>query len=107
MSVAVLIHGGTPARRASLAQALRNASGMDVRVRLSSRAAEAAKCLADPAVAAVFLVDAPIDAEAVRASASARGLTAQTYDLQPRDEAEMIVSLTRAAGGPNKATSDI
>jgi hypothetical protein len=94
---AVLIHGGTPARRASLADALRTAGGLDVRVRLSSRAAEAAKCLADPAVAAVFLVDAPVDGDAVRNSARANGLAAQTYDLEPRDGAEMIVSLVRAA----------
>ena len=96
MSLAVLIHGGTPARRASLSNSLRNANGLDVRVRLSSRAAEAAKCLADPAVAAVFLIDDPGDAEAVRASALARGLTSKTYDLEPRDDAEVIVSLTRA-----------
>ena len=68
---------------------------MEVRVRVSSRAAEAAKCLADPAVAAVFLVDGPSDAEAVRASAGARGLAAQVYDFEPRDDEEMIVSLTR------------
>jgi hypothetical protein len=97
VSRAVLIHGGTPARRASLAQALRTANGLEVRVRVSSRAAEAAKCLADPAVAAVFLVDEPVDGAAVRSAATARGLAAHTYDLEPRDEAEVIVSLARAA----------
>lgn len=103
MSHAVLVHGGTPARRTSLAQALRAAPGLDLRVRVSSRAAEAAKCLADPAVVAVFLIDAPIDAVAVRTSARARGLAAQTYDLEPRDDVEMIVSLARAASA---ATDD-
>ena len=97
MSRAVLIHGGTTVRRAALAGALRTAEGLDVRVRVSSRAAEAAKCLADPAVAAVFLVDAPVDGDAVRASAQARGLAARTYDLEPRDDAEMIVTLARSA----------
>ena len=97
MSRAVLIHGGTPARRTALAHALRSAEGLALRVRVSSRAAEAAKCLADPAVAAVFLVDAPEDAEAVRLSARARGLGAQVYDLEPRDGADMVVSLARTA----------
>jgi len=93
----VLIHGGTPARRSALAQALRSAQGLELRVRVSSRAAEAAKCLADPAVVAVFLIDAPDDAEAVRMSARARGLGAHIYDFEPRDGAELIVSLARAA----------
>lgn len=97
MSRAVLIHGGTTSRRAALAQALRTATGLELRVRLSSRAAEAAKCLADPAVAAVFLVDAPHDAEAVRVSARARGLGAQVYDLEPRDAADLVISLARSA----------
>ncbi|MBL0170231.1 MAG: hypothetical protein IPP90_05770 [Gemmatimonadaceae bacterium] len=94
---AVLVHGGTMARRASLATALRSADGLSVRVRVSSRAAEAAKCLADPAVVAVFLVDAPDDADAVRAAALARGLAASVYALEPRDTADVVVSLTRAA----------
>lgn len=97
MNRAVLVHGGTPMRRSSLAQALRDAEGLALRVRVSSRAAEAAKCLADPAVAAVFLVDAPDDADAVRASARARGLTAQVYDLEPRDGNEVVISLAREA----------
>ena len=63
----------------------------------SSRAAEAAKCLADPAVVAVFLVDTPADGEAVRANAVARGLQARTYDLEPRDDAAIVISLARTA----------
>ncbi len=97
MSQAVLIHGGTASRRTSLAQALRAAAGLALRVRVSARAAEAAKCLADPAVAAVFLLDAPEDADAVRMSARARGLGAHVYDLEPRDAADMVISLARAA----------
>lgn len=97
MSHAVLIHGGSMTRRTELAQALRSADGLDVRVRVSSRAAEAAKCLADPAVVALFLVDAPMDAESVRDAAKARGLTSCVYDLEPRDSAELVVGLTRSA----------
>ncbi len=97
MSHAVLVHGGSLMRRASLAQAIRAADHLAVRVRVSSRAAEAAKCLADPSMVAVFLVDAPDDAESVRAAATARGLASRVYDLQLRDEAELVVSLTREA----------
>ena len=97
MNHAVLVHGGTMARRAALSQALRTASGLAVRVRVSSGAAEAAKCLADPAVVALFLVDAPHDAAALRAASAARGLASQVYDLEPRDGAEVVVSLARAA----------
>ncbi len=94
----MLLHGGTPMRRSSLAHALRDADVLALRVRVSSRAAEAAKCLADPAVAAVFLIDAPDDADAVRAAARARGLGAQIYDLQPRDGAELVISIAREFG---------
>ena len=97
MSHAVLVHGGSLMRRASLAQAIRAAAQLAVRVRLSSRAAEAAKCLADLSVVAGFLVDAPDDAESVRAAAAARGLAFCVYDLQPRDEGQVVISLTRAA----------
>ena len=97
MSYAVLVHGGSMARRAAFAQALRAANGLDVRVRLSSRATEAAKCMADPALVAVYLVDVPDDAEAVRAAAAARGLASDVYELQPRDAVELVVSLARAA----------
>jgi hypothetical protein len=76
---------------------MRAVADLHVRVRVSSRAAEAAKCLADPAVVAVFLVDAPDDADAVRAAARARGLHAHIYDLESRDAADVVVSLTRAA----------
>ena len=100
MSVAFLLHGGTVARRAALAQALRDAIDRDARVRLSSRAAEAAKCLADPAIVAVFLIDGPYDADTVRAAAGARGLAAHVYDLEPRDAADVMISLARAASRP-------
>ena len=100
MSAAFLLHGGTVARRAALAQALRDAIDLDARVRLSSRAAEAAKCLADPAIVAVFLVDAPHDADSVRTASHARGLTSHVYDLESRDSAEVVISLARAASRP-------
>ena len=97
MSDAVLLHGGTVQRRSALASALRAVANLDVRVRVSSRAAEASKCLADPAVIAVFLVDAPDDADAVRGAAQARGLQARVYDLEPRDTADAVVALVRIA----------
>lgn len=97
MSGAVLVHGGSVARRTALAHALRTASGLDVRVRVSSRAAEAVKCLADPAVVALFLVDAPDDADSVRAAAQARGMASRVYELEPRDAGDVVVSLTRTA----------
>lgn len=96
INAAVLLHGGTPARRALLSQQLRVAQPQ-VRVRVSSRAAEAAKCLADPAVLAVFLIDAPDDASIVRANAMGRGLTQHVYDLEPRDAGEVVATLVRNA----------
>lgn len=95
LPTAVLLHGGTPARRTALAAALRATFHEDIRIRLSSRAAEAAKCLADPAVRAVFLLDAPVDSEAVRQAVAARGLAPRVYDIEPRDQADVIVPLIR------------
>ncbi len=99
MSAAILIHGGSPERRHALARAVREhvhvTYGQELRVRVSSRAAEAAKCLADPAVTAVFLLNAPHDAAAVRLAAAPLGLTAQVYDLDDRDSADVVVSLIR------------
>lgn len=96
MNAAILLHGGTMARRAALSQALRSAPGLEaLRIRVSSRAAEAAKCLADPAVVAVFLVDAPGDAEAVRTAALARGRRSPVYALEPRDGGEVVIALVR------------
>jgi len=83
------------ARRSALSQALRAAYGEALRVRVSSSAAEAAKCLADPAMAAVFLLDAPHDAASVRAAVSDRGLAARVYELQPRDGDEVLRALVR------------
>lgn len=112
MNAAVLLHGGTMARRAALSRAIRGARGLDsVRVRLSSSAAEAAKCLADPAVRAVFLIDAPRDADMVREAAVTRGLRAHVYALEARDTEEVLVALVRgalpvspaAANGPDHA----
>jgi hypothetical protein len=110
---AVLVHGGSMARRSALAHALRGAAALGVRVRVSSRAAEAAKCLADPLVIAVLLVDAPDDADVVRAAvvamSSSRVLSspqeqraatprrARVYDLEPRDDADVVISLVREA----------
>ena len=101
------------ARRSALAHALRGAAALGVRVRVSSRAAEAAKCLADPLVIAVLLVDAPDDADVVRAAvvamSSSRVLSspqeqraatprrARVYDLEPRDDADVVISLVREA----------
>lgn len=95
MSAVVLLHGGTMARRSALSKALRAAFGDDLRVRVSSSAAEAAKCLADPAMAAVFLLDAPHDSSAVRTAVTARGLSARVYDLEPRDGDEVLRALVR------------
>ncbi len=84
------------ARRAALSQALRSAPGLEaLRIRVSSRAAEAAKCLADPAVVAVFLLDAPGEAEAVRAAALASGRRSPVYALEPRDGGDVVVALVR------------
>ena len=66
-------------------------------MRTSSRAAEAAKCLADPATVAVILLDAPHDADAVRAAAAQVGVTRHVYELEPRDDETMAVSVARAA----------
>lgn len=100
MSVAILLHGGTLPRRTALANALRGAPHLDVRVRLSSRAAEAAKCLADPAVRAVLLIDAPLDAPAVQAAVHAAEASharpVRVIDLQPRDGNEMVIGLVRS-----------
>ncbi len=97
-SAAVLIHGGTMVRRSTLARAIREARGLDtVRVRVSSRAAEAAKCLADPAIVAVFLVDAPTDADAVRRAADARALGRQCHAVESRDDGDVVVRLVRSA----------
>lgn len=97
-SVVVLLHGGTMARRTTLARAIREAPGLGaVRVRVSSRAAEAAKCLADPAIVAVFFVDAATDVDAVRRAADARALGRQCYTLEPRDDGDMVVRLVRSA----------
>ncbi len=92
----ILLHGGEVARRNQLSQQVRERLA-GLRVRTSSRAAEAAKALADPASRAVVLVDAPADADAVRAAAASRGLGARVYELQPRDGAEQLVGLLRAA----------
>ncbi len=98
MSAVVLLHGGTMARRAALSQSLRATFDAEqVRVRVSSSAAEAAKCLADSAMVAVFLIDAPRDASAVRAAAAARGLVKHLYDLEPRDTGEVLTALVREA----------
>ena len=97
-SVAVLIHGGTMARRTTLTRAIREAPGLGtVRVRVSSRTAEAAKCLADPAIVAVFFVDAATDVAAVRRAAEARALGRQCYTLEPRDDGDVVVRLVRSA----------
>jgi hypothetical protein len=113
MNAAVLLHGGTMTRRAALSRAIRRARGLDVvRIRLSSSAAEAAKCLADPAVRAVFLLDAPRDADRVREAAVSRGLRAHVYALEARDTEEVLVALVRGAlpvspevaSGPGDAT---
>lgn len=95
-SAAVLLHGGTPARRASLSQQIRVVLPQ-LRVRTSSRAAEAAKCMADPAVVAVFLLDAPEDAPAVRGKAMQHGLYSHVYDLEPRDAGDVVATLIRNA----------
>jgi hypothetical protein len=101
VNAAVLLHGGTMARRSTLSRALRSARGLEVlRIRLSSSAAEAAKCLADPAVRAVFLLDAPRDADVVRAAAESRGLRAHVYALEARDTEEVLVALVRGALPP-------
>jgi hypothetical protein len=94
-SPVVLLHGGSVSRRAILADAIRTARGGDVRVRMSSRAAEAAKCLADPSVIAVFFVDAPDDATAVRARILQQQLDTDEYQLEPRDTGDVVVSLVR------------
>jgi len=97
-SYAVLLHGGAMARRSALAHAIRETHGLgSVRVRVSSRAAEAAKCLADPAIVAVFLLDAPADGDAVRAGAAGRALGRYCYDVEPRDESDVVVRLVRTA----------
>lgn len=70
--LAILLHGGSPHRRAAVAAALQGHWGNGVRVHRSSRAAEAAKWLVDPSVAGVVLLDAPTDAEAVRLAAAQR-----------------------------------
>ncbi len=101
MNAAVLLHGGTMARRTALSRALRSARGLEtLRIRLSSSAAEAAKCLADPAVRGVFLLDAPRDADMVRAAAESRGLRAHVYALEARDNEEVLVALARRALPP-------
>lgn len=101
MNPVILLHGGTTARRTMIGDALRqrvvDARGYPVRVRTSSRAAEAAKCLADPATAAVLLLDSPVDADAVREAAAQVGVTRHVYDLEPRDDADAAVSVARAA----------
>lgn len=94
MSDVVLLHGGSVARRQSLATALRERVG--VRVRTSSRAAEAAKAMADPAMLAVLLLDAPLDADAIRAAATARSLGARVYEVQARDDVDLVVAMVRA-----------
>jgi hypothetical protein len=98
MNAAILLHGGTMSRRAALSRAVREAHGLDsVRVRLSSSAAEAAKCLADPAVCAIFLLDAPRDADMVRDAATVRSVRMQIYELEPRDAADVFIALVRRA----------
>ena len=97
MSGTLLIVDDDAPFRAALSAALRATFQEDIRIRLSSRAAEAAKCLADPAVRAVFLLDAPDDGEAVRQAASVRGLAPRVYDIEPRDQADVIVPLIRAS----------
>ncbi|MEI6739208.1 MAG: hypothetical protein WCK74_02760 [Gemmatimonadaceae bacterium] len=69
---AILLHGGSPDRRADVAAALLGRWGDGLRVHRSSRAAEAAKWLVDPAVVGVVLIDAPPDAAAVRLAAAQR-----------------------------------
>jgi hypothetical protein len=97
MSAVVLLHGGEIARRTALAAAIRER--LSVRVRTSSRAAEAAKALADPAMFAVLLLEEPADALALRASAAARGLAHRVYDVQARDDADVVVGMLRAMRG--------
>lgn len=70
--MALLVHGGSPARRAAVTEAIAKAiaqrGGGHYRIGRSSRAAEAAKWLADASVRGVVLLDAPVDADAVRAA---------------------------------------
>lgn len=58
------VHGGTRERRRELARTLQEYA---VTVLLSSNAAEAAKCLADPRVRLVLILDDARFAETVRA----------------------------------------
>jgi hypothetical protein len=106
-SRAVLLHGGTMARRATLARAIRAATGLGtVRVRVSSRAAEAAKCLADPGMVAVFLLDAPTDGDAVRGAALGSVLGRHCYDVEPRDDGDVVVRLVRTAVDARERATD-
>ena len=101
MSKVILLHGGSSARRSAIGDAVRNrvldSEGFPVRVRTSSQAAEAAKCLADPSTVALLLLDAPHDAVAVRAAAAQVGVGRHVYDLEPRDDADVAVSVVRSA----------
>ena len=101
MSKVILLHGGSSARRSAIGDAVRNRvvdeNGFPVRVRTSSRAAEAAKCLADPSTVAVLLLDAPNDADAVRDAATQVGVSRHVYDIEPRDDVEIAVSVARSA----------
>lgn len=97
MSAVILLHGGSVARRNTLATAIRER--LTMRVRTSSRAAEAAKALADPAMRAVLLLDAPADADAIRAAAAARALSQRVYEVQARDDIDVVVGMVRAMLG--------
>jgi hypothetical protein len=86
------------AHRTTLTRAIREAPDLGtVRVRVSSRAAEAAKCLADPAIVAVLLVDSSADIDAVRRAAEARDLGRHCYVLEARDRGDVVVRLVRSA----------
>lgn len=96
-------------RRASVAREIRAhvsaaSSGPShpdaVTLRLSSSAAEAAKCLADGTVVAIVLLDRPRDADAVRASASTGAPRVFTLDADDAPEALMAELHARLVADP-------
>ena len=79
-----------------IARAIRDADGLrTVRVLLSSRAAEAAKCLADPAMIAVFLLDEAADVRAVRRAAAAHALVDHCYTVPTHHDDDVVVRVLR------------
>lgn len=94
------------ARRAIVARAIRDGerdanatSGVharDITVRLSSNAAEAAKCLADASVVAVVLLDQPRDAAAVRVSADTRRPGLPMLELAAHENTQELLLQLRA-----------